>query len=300
MASWTTSDLLSSIRRRGSIPTTTNASNVNSTQNLLQLATEELHNSLLPLLMSTREEWYVNTQEQAITANQAAYTIPTRASGVVLRDIKVKNGNTLHSLPRLEREHISTTETGSVEGYYLQHNKVILHKTPNATQDTLVLDYFLRPSQLAAVTDCAQIASIDTGANTVTVTSVPSSWATGDTIDFISKNSPYAPHAIDQTVSDLTSTTFTFASLPDGLAVGDWIAQADYTPIPQIPQEFQSVLAQLVVVRALEALGDREGSKQAFANYQSLRDNALQLITPRNQGERKTIPSPWRRTSRRF
>lgn len=296
--SWTTNDLLASIRRRGSIPTTTNSSNVNSTQSLLDLATEELHNSLLPMLMSTREEWYVNSQEQAIVANQAAYIIPTRASGVVLRDIKIRSDNSLRSLPPIAREHVDTTGTGSVDFYYIQHNKVILHRTPSVTQDTLVLDYFLRPSRLAATTACAQITDITD--LTVTVGAIPSIWTTGSKIDFISQYSPFAPHAIDQTIATLSGTVFTFAALPAGLVVGDWIALADYTPIPQIPQEFQSVLAQLVVVRALEALGDREGSKQAFANYQALRDNALMLITPRNQGERKTVGSAWRRSNKRF
>lgn len=288
--SYTTNDLLVSVRNRGSIPSTTNDNNVNSNQNLLNIATEQLHTKLYPLLQSTREEFYVAPpKDYAITANQAEYEIPSRASGLVCRDVLLIKGNQIISLPLKEREYIKTSDTGDVEGFYFRHNKVVLYKTPSTTQNTLRLIYYLRPSRLAVTTDCAQIASIDTGANTVTVSSIPSTWAANTEVDFVEATSPYAPLEIDQTITNVASTTITFSSLPDNLAVGDWLAPAGYTPIPQVPFEMLPILAQLTVVKTLEAMGDREGAKHAYTDLQTDLENMMKLIQPRSHGENKKI-----------
>lgn len=295
MAAYTTADFLDSVRARGALPTTTNANNVNSTAKLLVLATEELHIKLLPLIMSAREEFYVARKEYAVTANQSHYVIPTRASGVVLRDIQLIDGTSVQSLGPIDSEQICTTATGDVQGYYLEHNNVVLYPTPSSTSGTLRMRYFLRPSRLALVTACAQISAIDTGTNEVTVSTIPSTWAVGSIVDFVKATAPHANPAIDQTVTALSGTIVTFASLPTDLAVGDWIALAEYTPIPQLPYEFQPVLAQMTVVKALESIGDREGAKAARDDLDLIKNNALLLITPRVQGSvKKAVGRNWR------
>lgn len=287
--SYNTGDLLTSIRNRGSIPSTSNTNNVNSNGNLLNIATEQLHTKLYPLIQATREEFYVNEKDYSITANQAEYEIPTRASGLVLRDVLLIKGSDIISLPLKDREYITTTSTGDVEGFYLRHNKVVLYKTPSTTQNTLRLVYYLRPSRLTVTTDCAQITSIDTGTNSVVVSSIPSSWTTGTQIDFVEATSPYANLAIDQSISSVASTTITFSSLPDNLAVNDWVAPAGYTPIPQVPFELLPILAQMTVVKTLEAMGDREAAKLAYNDLQTDLENMMKLVEPRSHGERKKL-----------
>ena len=292
---YTTTDLLNSIRQRGSIPTTTNSSNVNNTTNLLAMATEELHIKLLPMILSAREEYYVTYKDYSITANQATYTIPTRASGQVLRDVQLISGTTVKSLPLIDSERITSTATGSPSAYYLEHNKVVLYPTPSTTVDTLRLRYYLRPSRLAATSACVQITAIDTATFTVTVAAVPSTMTANAYIDYVAADAPFQNRAIDQLISSVTSTTIIMTGLPSDLAVGDWVALADYTPIPQIPFEFIPVLSQMTVVKSLEALGDREGAKNAAADLQIIQNNALALIAPRNHGEpKKVVPRRWR------
>lgn len=285
--SYTTTDLLATIRNRGSIPASTNDNNINSNANLLIVATEQLHTKLYPQIQATREEFYVNDKDYSITANQAEYEIPTRASGLILRDIQIIEGNTINSLSPVDPELITTTATGGLEGYYLRHNKVVLYPTPASTSGTLRLRYYLRPSRLTLTTNCALISSIDTGLNQVVVSTIPSSWAAATEIDFVKKTAPFANLALDQSISGVTGTTITFSSLPTGLTVGDWIAPAGFTPIPQLPFEFLPILAQLTVVKVMEALGDREAAKLAYTDLQSDIDNAFKLISPRNHGERR-------------
>jgi len=297
MANYTTTDLLSSIRQRGSIPTSSNSANVNNTANLLILATEELHTSLLPLLMATRAEFFVATEpsDQAITANKATYPIPSRAIGMVVRDVQIIDGTSIRSLPEVTSENISTTATGSVQGYYLQHNDVILYPTPALTSGTLRLRYYLRPNRLAATSDCAVVSAINTSTNVITVSSIPSTWVTGDIFDIVSHKAPYQCRAIDKTSTTVSGTAITLASLPSDLVVGDWIALAEYSPIPQVPFEFQPVLAQMTVVKALEALGDNDGVKRAERALDALQQKALLLVTPRNHGEpKRVVATRWR------
>ena len=286
---YTTSDLLTSIHNRGNIPSTTNDTNVNSSNNLLNIATEQLHTKLYPIIQSTREEFYVTRKDFTITASQNEYVIPSRASGLVLRDVQLVTGTDVQPLGIIDSEYITTTSSGNVSGYYLEHNKIILYPTPASTTGTLRVRYYLRPSRLTITSNCGQISSIDTVTNQVVVSAIPSTWAAGTSLDFVQASAPYANLAIDQAATVVSGTTITFASLPSTLAVGDWLAPAEYSPIPQLPYEFHAILAQLTVCKVLEAMGDREGATLAFKDVQTDLENMLKLVTPRNQGERKKV-----------
>ena len=296
MAAYTTTDFLASVRMRGSIPTTTSTNNVNNTANLLALATEELHIKLLPMLLKAREEFYVRKLDQAVVSGTAAYAIPSRASGMILRDVQLIIGTDIFSLNPVDSEVIRTTATGDIQGFYLEHNNVVLYPTPSTNNATLRLRYFQRPAILAATSACAQISAIDTVAFTVTVNSVPSRWATGTLVDFVKATVPFDNPAVDQSIVSVASSVITFTSLPSTLAVGDWVSLSEYTPIPQIPYEMQALLAQMTVVKALEALGDKQGASDAKADLDIIQANAMQLISPRVQGAaKKVVARQWRR-----
>jgi len=289
MSQYTTTDFLNSVRQRGSLPTTTNTNNVNSTTNLLNLATEELHIKLVPMLLSVREEFYVATKSYSITAAQANYSLPANAVGMIVRDIQIITGSEVKSLSPVDSEFITTTAAGDPIGFYLEHNNIVLYPTPVSTAGTLRVRYFQRPNRLATTAECAQISSINTATSTITVSSIPSTWATGVILDFIGASVPYRTIDNEYTTTSVSSTTIVFSALPLSLAVGDWLAPTGYSPIPQIPFEFQPLLAQMTVVKALESLGDSNGVKQASENLKMIEAAAIQLISPRVQGEAKRV-----------
>lgn len=288
MAAYTTSQLLTSIKTRAMLPDSLNGL---SDTRLLELATEELQLELLQTIRSVREEFYVTSKDYVITKDHAAYVMPSRASGLVLRDVQIVTSSGVASLNPIAREAATSTTTGIPHSYYFEHNKVIVYPTPASTQDVLKLSYFFRPSALALLSASAAIAAIDPLTNIVSVSSIPSAWTTGTVVDFISQQSPYANVAVDYVISSVTGTDITFASLPDGLTIGDYICLAEFSCLPQVPVEFQVVLAQMTACRSLEALGQVDQLQLAEAKLKKYQDAAISFITPRNEGSNKKIVS---------
>lgn len=246
----------------------------------------------MPLILSVREEWYVATFNHTITANQSNYAFPPRASGRILRDVQILSGTDLTPLEPMDSEDVFTTGTGSPQAFYLENDDVVLYPTPGTTAGTLRLRYFRRPNRLTAVSSCSQISNINTGTGVVTLTAAPpSTWGVGTSIDFIKNTSPFSTLGMDYAITNVSGSDVTFASLPTPLSTNDWLAPAEYTPIPQIPQEFFPVLAQMTVVKALEAYGDREGAMAAFKDLQIIEKNAVAMISPRVHSERKKVIS---------
>lgn len=292
MAALTTSQLLTSIKTRAMLP---DSSNGLTDARLLEMATEELQLELLQLIRSVREEFYVTSKSYAVTANQALYAIPSRASGLVLRDVQLISGTSVRSIEPVAREDVTTTQAGSPSAYYFEHQYVVLYPTPSSTNgDLLRLSYFFRPSALTPVSSAASISAIDVNTNTITVNTVPTSWSTGTEVDFVSKTPPYANVAIDQAITGISGSDITFASLPEDLAVGDYVALAEYSPLAQVPVEFQVILAQMTACRALEALGQLDQLQAAEAKLQRYKQAAINLVSPRNEGSlKKVISNNW-------
>lgn len=284
--SYTTTDLIAAVKSIGSIPT---SQNLFLAADFLRFGDFEIQTNLVPLLMSVREEYFVADYDYSITADQASYAIPSRAIGEKLRDVTVISDTTIRSLPRLEPSEITSTDVG-IDGFYLKASAVVLNPTPVVTQDTLRLSHFRRPSSLVATTACGQITSIDTVLNQVVIGSAPSTFGVGTLVDFVKETPGFKCHAIDTPIVTVAGTTLTFASLPTGLAVGDWIALANQSPIPQLPLELHPILYKAIAIRCMRAQ-----SKNVDADVAELKEMKMQafaMLTPRVDGEPKKIRSP--------
>lgn len=289
MATQYTSDILvASIKRRGSIPT---SQNFLKSADFYALINDELQSSLVPMLMAVREEYFVADFDYAIQANQASYRIPQRAIGGKLRDVlRVRSDGSAYPLPRLDEADVASNRSG-YEGFYLMGNSVLINPIPTSTTDSLRMRHFRRPNTVVDVSAAAQIVAIDTVLKQITCSTVPSTFTTGVTCDFIKAQSGFECLQIDAPISSVAGALVTFASLPSDLAVGDWISLAGESPIPQIPQELHPLLAQMVTVKCLEALGDEEGLQAAQGKLKELKESVMHVVTPRVDGAMKKIKS---------
>lgn len=276
MATQTTSDLLASIKSRTLMPT---SQNTFTDLQLLALADDELASELLPIILSTREDYYTTYKDFAAAAS---LSIPARAVGMTLEDVvTVDSSGNETSVPQIDRTQQSRN---AYFGFHLRGNKVVFSSTPTST---VRLYYPLSPSKLIKPSAAAQITDI-TGTD-VTVASLPSTITTATSIDFVKRDPGYESLSLDQSISSIASTTLTFALLPDDLAVGDFVCLAGDSPVVQCPPELMPALAQGVAVKVLEALGDREGMAVAQGKLNRMQSAALSLLQPRVSGESKKV-----------
>lgn len=265
-------ELISALKIHGSWPT---SDDLFSDSDFLSLFNHQMRVEIIPMMLKLNEEYFVHYKDFTISAGET-YRIPKRAIGSKIRDLKYIDASGNESdLTRLFEED----RAGNPSGYYIQRNSIEL--TDDFTTGTLRMKYFIRPSALVATTACAQIATINTGTNTVTVTSAPSTLSNGTLIDFVQNENPYDLLSLDQAISTVTGTTITFASLPDDLAVGDWICLPNQSPVPiLIPDEMQSVLIQSALVKTLSSKKDKQ-YKDELDTLMRVKEDAINMLDPR-------------------
>lgn len=289
--SFTTSDLVASILRRCFAPS---GQTTFTTAEILAISDELMLTDIVPDIMSVREEFFVFYEDEAIAANQLLYNIPARAVGMLLREIWLvdDDGETIDpNFPRIEPEQVKSLTPGTPEGFMLRNNSLMLVPPALTATKTLRKWFLLRPGSHVETSDAAVVSAIDTVTNTVTVATIPSSWATGDDFDIVRQDGGQEPLAIDQTSTLVTGSTITLPSLPDTLRVGDYLSRAGETALPFLPAEYRIVLAQGVASEIL-ALTNQPGADAAKKRYTELRQMSRKLITPRVQGEDRVIQAP--------
>ncbi len=293
---YTTTNLVDSIVTRGQFPDSTNVKTISSPGNLLNLATEELRLKILPMMLDAGNEYYVRLRDIPVVAGQTDYPLSTRASGNVARSIRLINGQTDMPFRSLDRDLLPNYPgSGTPYGYFFENNNVVLYPPPLSSGPTIRERYFIRPSRLTLVSSCAQVASFDPVLMQAVVSSVPSSWGVGTVLDWISQDNPYACRQIDMAITVISGTTITFASLPSDAAISDYLSLAEYTCLPQLPEEFQPLLSQMVVVRVHDALGNIQAYQNAKAELKEMLTSAATLLTPRDQSHPKKIAGTnWR------
>lgn len=299
MSAYTTLDLIKSVRVRGMFPDASQGSL--SAENILLLANEELRLSIVPMILAAREKYYETYVDYPMIAGQAIYAIPERAVGGLASVVQfIINQNVISLTPFDPNAAVTTVQGLYPRGFYFENDHIVVYPTPNASQGTVRIRYFQRPSILEQTINCAQISAVDQTNGTVTLFTYPSSWAAGMKVDFININTPHTPYGIDTEIVQISAgNVISFGTLPvnreGALAVKkyDWLALANYTPLPEILSEFFPLLAQTTVVKLLEATGG-PGLDQARSKLAEYGSNALKLITPRDQWGLKKVKSDWR------
>lgn len=285
---WTSDVLLTSVRRRAFRPAT-DASLTDT--DLLSIADEEIASYMVPLTMSSQNEYMVASQDFVVTTGLTNYRIPYRAIDGKLRDVIFVdiNGN-VWSVPELDPARLDRYNRGNgVQGFYIKNNDLVLVPAPVTVGASLRLSFYLRPNTLVTNTTGSSgnyaVISAISGNTITTAATVPSGWSTATKFDALKATPGFETRGFDLAASVVSGTTITFTAAPDQyLAVGDYICAAGTTPVPQLPAEFHPVLYQRVAVRMLEYLGDsRMGS--ATQELERLTASLIQSISPRVDGE---------------
>jgi len=283
--------LIESIKRRAAVPE--NQATFTS-DDFLSFANEEMLLGLVPSIMSLHEDHLLFEEEVSVEANRSDYEIPSRAMGNKLRDVQHKTDNNhLTEMTRIgigERfsEYDVRSET-NLKKYYVKGNKIVL--TPSVGSNAggiLVFVYYMRPSGLVLEDRIGVVQGINdlnNGFTQIVLNQIPENFSTNIIYDLYKSDAPNSILAIDLAptgINTVTKTvTFATTDIPKELKVGDHLAQAQESNIPQIPSELHSMLAQMVACRILEAQGDTQGLQNALVKLKQMEDASGILIDNR-------------------
>jgi len=293
MIDYTVDQLVTDIKTTASVPA---AQPRFTTDGIIKIMTRVLQSKIIPMMMTTREEYFVDYEDYTIVqGNTTGYAIPTNAVGMKVRSVGLLNQSgalNLTNLPRLSLEQISGYYYGQYVpfGFYVQNNNIILWP-PNQTtpSDTLRMYYLRRVNVLTSSVYCGQVESI--AGNILTLSDVPLSWVVGDTINAIDAEPGFNTVAREREITLISGNDVTLDDVTD-IAVTNWIALDGYSPIAQVPVEVHQLLVQAASLEILKSLGDTEGYQKLAVEYKMLVSYVMDVITPRVDGSvKKAIPA---------
>lgn len=286
--------LIENIKRRCSVPT---SQLTFTNEDFTLLANDELQGEVVPLLMSTREEYFVDFYDIAVPAD-GIITFPDDTVASKIRSVAYKiSGQPLNlvNLPRLDLDVVAGvgfTNYNTLVGFYIQGNKLMLYPNNSLPGNTVIrIYYYKRTLVLASPERYGQIISIDPNTNTIVLDFVPYDWTTGTKLNSVSSKTPFDITNEEMTISVVSAPSIVLDSV-EGLQVGDYISDLGYSAVPQIPIEAHPYLAQLTAAKCLEGLGDREGMAAALQKATQLKESLMVLITQRVDGSPKKVQNP--------
>lgn len=270
----TTDDLVASIKNGCSIPT--NESRFSVTR-LLEMCDDYIAGELVQAVLNQNAELLLTT-EDIPCAGSAYYCIPYRAVGRVLRYVHYyASATATPEEPRYLAAH-ATTQTG------IRFVGDKFSPNPAPTTGFYRVCYALRPSKLVSVSSAGVITGVNTGANTLTLSRLPTGVSSGSYVDIIRAKQGNDILGFDLQITNIDGLTVTLASLPS-VAVGDYVALAETTPVLPFPLELAPLVSKAVQCKVLEAQGDIEMLSAAKDELNSIKKSCFSILTPRLQSK---------------
>ncbi len=290
---YATEQLIANIKRRCLVPT---SQLTYQPEDFVLLANDELQGEVVPLIMSAREEYFVDFVDVS-TPGDRIIPIPDYVVGEKLRSVcfvQQSSPLVLVNLPRIDLDIVTGvgfSNYATLAGFYIQGNDLVLYPNTSVPVGTTIrLYYYKRTLVLAEPDSYGQVVSVDTMGNALQLTNVPDSWATDTVLNSVEQTSPFDATNTAATIVSVSSPSIIVDSV-DGISVGDYVSESGFSAIPQVPIEAHGYLAQLTAAKVLEGLGDRDGMAAAMAKAEKLKKMLLVMISQRVDGSVKKIMS---------
>ena len=318
MAAYDTLALVASVKRRASVPTT---QALISTQDILDIANEEMQGYVVPCLLAERSEYLVATVNYKLPDTSGSYTdaglldalldmplvgdplvadglffgnatdriafrLPERAIGSKLRALQLIDTKGMPWVyPNIGMDQIPSSNWG----YWIAGNIVTMwnNNLPLAqTWYAARVSYYQRPNTLILPSACGVVRSYDFDAKTVTLSATPpATFTTSATFDVVKAKPGFECLSSDQTVTLVAGSTLTFENaLPDNIAAGDYVCLATEAPVAQVPVEFHPLLQQATAVKVLQTISDYEALERATVLLGRMESDAKALVAQRVDG----------------
>lgn len=292
---YATEQLIENIKRRCAVPT---SQLTYTDEDFSLLANDTLQDEIVPLMMSAREEYFVDFYDFQSPAD-GVIEFPKEAIGAKLRSVcyvqQGANPLLLINLPRIDLDvvaGIGFVNNVSIAGFYVQNNSLHLYPNTCVPTNTLIRLYFYRRTLvLAEPAAYGQVVSIDSMTNSVVLNDVPNDWEVGTELNSVSSEPNFNTTNSFMTITGLSAPSLILDTV-EGIEVGDYISEFGFSAIPQVPVEAHAYLAQLTAVLCLEGLGDREGAKAAQDKAEKIKTGLMTVISQRVDGSVKKVINP--------
>ncbi len=300
---YTNEDLLQSIKLGCMVPVDQIAL---SDEQILFLASEELELDVISSVLRAREEYYVYVKQYDISSSNR-YQIPSRATASRLRSVFMKDANnalyrcseiSVDQVPLVQNNYYNQGYWGPM--FYIQNDEVVfLDQNAQSINAAYVeLHFYLEPNSLVLPERCLKITSIDTVTGLITVEErqIPDNIEVDSQIDFIQAKPSNKIKTYDINVVSVSSNTpissekyitIDPADIPSDLVVGDWIATAGESPVPQLVSNLRPLLAQATICRILESQGDNNNIAIAIKKLEKMVSGLKTLVQDRTEGNPK-------------
>lgn len=293
---YTTDALIASVKRRITLP---DAQNLFSDTDIIAFLGDELSSTVIPLVHSVQQEYWVYRTDVPLVQGQTNYTIPVRgvANGLRLLTL-VDNGGNEIEFPLLRPENTASTynwlspySTSTLYGFNMEDDHIVMFPQQVVANPVMSVRfrYERQPSQLCAVADAARITNI--AGTVVTVNEIPVGWSTSTVVDLVKGTPAFPSKGDDLTISNVNAglIQLTIPNLPATAAIGDWLSVAGTSPIPQIPYQMFPYLCQCVANTCMAGMADSEPYKDGKAKEAQMKEDILKLLQPRDIGNVQTV-----------
>lgn len=295
---YTVDRLISSIKRRITLP---DAQNLYSNEDLIEFMNDEMASTLIPLVHTVQQEYWVHIEDVQLEQNKTDYKIPIRgaANGLRLVTMLDTNNNEIQ-YPLLRPEMtasaynwLSPYSSSTLYGFYMQDDHIVMFPNSVVTNpvNRIRFRFERQPNQLCTTADAARITAIDTNTNTITVDNIPTDWTTSLDFDWINGAIAFQSKGDDLTVSSIDTITLEIVvtSIPDDAAIGDWFCLAGTSPVAQIPYQMFPYLAQVTANLCMAGMADQEPYADGKRKEEQMKQDLLKLFQPRDMGNVQTI-----------
>ncbi len=301
--SFLTEDLISSIKLRSMMPV---SQNTFTEAHIVSVINEKLYEVIVPEIMRAREDFFLTTEQKAITSSVPYVGLPARAIANAIKTIHLVD-SALNIKPfakgRAEDRDLYQGE-GEPELFYFEGDEIRLLRTPNVSGWSVEYGFYQRPNQIVATDQCAKITGVSSLAGTTTFTvdtdmtdsELDNVLTAGSLIDIQSSTSPFLLWSKDVAITAITTTTI--AVLTSDVAneygtvepqVGDYLALTQTANKLSLPIEFNPWVCQEASLFFLEALGHMDKLAKAQETAVRMKQNALSMILNRVETQPEVI-----------
>lgn len=309
--SWTSATLLSDVRRKASLPTT---STDWTDAVLLRECTDVLWSFTGWAMAQAGEGRLLASLDRPVTGalsgayGQREYVMPPLAVAGTI-DSVTWTDSTGQSQSRLSRidhgeESIWTepTSTGSPSSYTLMGDRIRIYPIPN-TGGTLRFTYQRRHPELVLDTPSdvgtvSSVASASSTTTTITESSGITGLVVGDPIDVIRAMHPYSPIVSSVEVTALPSGTTITVDTPVAMFTGfdlvyTRVVRAGRSPYVHLPLELRTCVTEKIAANVLRTLGDLQGMQAAEQSAALELGRVMQLLNPRAKRDKPYAINPF-------